>query len=285
LFVKSPAKVNLTLDVLGRRSDGYHEIESLMQTISLFDTVTVSKRRGGNIELSIGGQYRRDIPIDGSNLAYKAAKLFLTLPGMKEALNQGIRIEIDKSIPPFAGLGGGSSNAAATLIALNRLTGSPFSCDDLLPLARQIGADVSFFLRGGVALAQGIGEKLTPRTDGLSGSAVLVMPKAQISTAEAYAKLDEIPNRQSAAATTKWPDGGCSNDFDAVAFDLVPSIGNARAALLKAGAKKVLLCGTGASMLAFGESVLLAANASALGIFERVWLVEFLNGEVEWAKK
>ena len=149
----SPAKINLTLEVLGVRTDGYHEIRSIIQPIDLFDEVSLDVEEGEGIEIESSGV---SIPTGKDNLAWRAAELFL----QKSGINRKINIFIRKRIPLGAGLGGGSSNAAAVLTGLNRITNA-LSEDDLYEIAPKIGADVPFFIRSLTASMEGIGEKLS----------------------------------------------------------------------------------------------------------------------------
>jgi len=149
----SPAKINLTLEVLGVRTDGYHEIRSIIQPIDLFDEVSIDVEEGEGIEIESSGV---SIPTGKDNLAWRAAELFL----QKSGINHKINIFVKKRIPLGAGLGGGSSNAAAVLTGLNRITNA-LSEDDLYKIAPKIGADVPFFIRSLTASMEGIGEKLS----------------------------------------------------------------------------------------------------------------------------
>ncbi|HEY3330933.1 MAG TPA: 4-(cytidine 5'-diphospho)-2-C-methyl-D-erythritol kinase [Capsulimonadaceae bacterium] len=269
--VRAHAKINLTLDVLGQRPDGYHEIESIMQTISLADDITVTRTARPGVSITVDGPYAAGAPTDHTNLAVKAANALLAAA---DATDIGLTIALSKSIPSQAGLGGGSSDAAAVLNAVNRLLRSPLDRDALVPLAAKLGADVPFFLTGGAARVTGIGDRIEAIGAGFTGSLVLVKPPVGVSTAAAYSALDELPGRQSANATRSWPSGGFANDFEAVIYTLAPEIAAARDALLAAGATTTLLCGSGATVAGFGP------NAAALAISVReygvgdVWVVE-----------
>lgn len=184
--VKTAAKINLALDVTGRRFDGYHEIASVFQTVGIYDEITVELTESG-IELtceSDGTFPCDDIPCDERNIAYKAARKFLDENGIES----GCRIHIKKGIPSQAGMGGGSSDAAAVLFCLEKLTGRTFSAPE------KLGADVPFFLAGGTAYVTGIGEKISKITD-YSGK-ILVIAKGSegVSTAKAYAEIDSLEN-------------------------------------------------------------------------------------------
>ena len=149
------AKINLTLDIVGLRADGYHLLESVMQTISLHDEICIEKTRRSGIMLACPGMRSLEY---NKNTAYLSAVLFF------EALNflPSVKITIKKNLPSRAGMGGGSADAAATLVGLNKLYGEPFSIDELKAMAVKVGADVPFLIEGGIAFCEGIGEKLTP---------------------------------------------------------------------------------------------------------------------------
>jgi 4-diphosphocytidyl-2-C-methyl-D-erythritol kinase len=182
---KSYAKINLTLDVLGKLPNGYHEVKMIMQTISLFDLIIVDKVPHG-IHISTNCKF---IPRNDKNIAYKAAKLFFE----KTGISGGAKILIHKNIPVSAGLAGGSGNAAAVLCALNILYGMPLG-DEIYDIALMLGADVPYCIDGGTCLAEGIGEKLTHLSPLPQFPVVLVKPPVSISTAEIYKKIDFLDN-------------------------------------------------------------------------------------------
>lgn len=172
----APAKLNLFLEVTGRRPDGYHEIDSVFQAIDLYDTLHLEVSE--TLSLVVSG----DAPADASNLVWKAA----------EALGVRARISLRKEIPPGAGLGGGSSDAAAALLGLDRLYRLGLGPEGLAPVAERLGADVPFFLRGGAARCRGIGERVEP-LEGIPGARFLLLsPRLVTPTARVYAALDEI---------------------------------------------------------------------------------------------
>jgi len=181
VIIESYGKINLGLDVLYKREDGYHEIRTIMQQISLRDTLTLEEIKEG-IVLSSNNN---SIPLDSSNLAYKAWEKIKE----KTGINKGININIRKNIPVSAGLAGGSSNAAAVLKGLNELWELGLNHEELIDIGVQIGADVPFCIVGGTALAEGIGEKLTKLKPFTGKSLLLVNPGICISTAETYKKL------------------------------------------------------------------------------------------------
>lgn len=180
------AKLNLYLDITGRRGDGYHLLETVMQSISLSDEVTVVVSAGNGITLSVS---REDIPTDSRNTAYRAAELFLE----KAGASGSVCIDIEKRIPSGAGMGGGSADAAAVLKALNTAFGEPLPETELLSIAAQIGADVPFCLAGGTKLCRGIGEEMSDIT-AARGAFLVVKPEFGCPTGEAYRKYDENPH-------------------------------------------------------------------------------------------
>lgn len=179
----SPAKINLFLEVLNKRQDGYHDIQSIMQTIDLKDTITIKKINHGIKILSSNSQ----IPIDENNLCFKAAKILLE----KMKIKQGVEIKIDKQIPIKAGLGGGSSNAATTLKGINSLFNLNLGVEELQNIGAEIGSDVPFFIRGGISKILGKGEIIIPLPDLPSVWFILVKPEIGISTKKVYEELDK----------------------------------------------------------------------------------------------
>lgn len=185
--VTAPAKVNLTLDILGKRADGYHEIATVMQAVELADTVTLELNDSGKISLSIQGA---ELPADEHNTAWVAARLFLQARGTP---SQGVHIALDKHVPMQAGMAGGSADAAGVLVGLNALTGAAWPMERLCEIGAQVGADVPFCLCGGTALATGIGTTMRPLTPLADCTIVLIKPPVDVSTAAAYAAIDSAP--------------------------------------------------------------------------------------------
>ncbi|MBC8002804.1 MAG: 4-(cytidine 5'-diphospho)-2-C-methyl-D-erythritol kinase [Opitutaceae bacterium] len=185
----SPCKVNLILNILGRRSDGYHELETIMQPVPLHDTLRYEKAGSSGVHLTCSDP---TLPVDSSNLVYKAANRFLKASGRLD----GIKIHLEKRLPMAAGLGGGSGNAGTTLLALNELFGHPLNVHQLQAVAAGIGSDVPFFLQDRPALATGRGEVVAalPRFPALQGAwLLLVHPGFGISTPWAYQQLAQHP--------------------------------------------------------------------------------------------
>lgn len=182
--VKTAAKINLALDVVGRLDNGYHAIESVFQTVGIYDEVTVELCEGTDIEITCEMPQKfadaDPIPCDEHNIAYKAARAYLDRNG----LDSGCRIHIKKGIPSQAGMGGGSSDAAAVMFCLHKLLGKD------IPPTQSIGADVPFFLTGGTAYVSGIGENIRPITDYSGRILVIAKGTEGVSTAEAYGLID-----------------------------------------------------------------------------------------------
>lgn len=250
----SPAKVNLTLEVLGRRPDGYHEIRSLMQPVDLFDEVTVTTTDGEGIELSSSGI---EIPEGEDNLAWKAADVYLRECG----LDTGVSISIKKKIPPGSGLGGGSSNAAAVLIGLNRLTDA-LPEEKLFGLSPLLGADVAFFLRSVASVAEGIGERITVIKDFPLFFYVILCPNLHVSTVDVYTKWDELnagnPPKKVLSEVDELierfkgasGDFPLRNDLEEAAFELYPQIKSFKQILSSLDVKNVLMSGSGSAAYA-----------------------------------
>ena len=265
----SPAKINLTLEVLGVRADGYHEIRSIIQPIDLFDELTIEVDEGSGIELESSGI---SLPSGEENLAWKAADLFLE----SSNLNKKIKISIKKRIPLGAGLGGGSSNAAAVLTGLNRLT-EALSQEELFSIAPKIGADVPFFIRSLASNMEGIGEKITAIKDFPTFHYVVLCPNIHTSTAEVYKKWDELnktdqdntelSNNDIETLLNQFCDEKETpplyNDLEESAIALHPEIASYKKILSSLGLKSVLMTGSGSAVYAVFRDV-----EEALEIYE-----------------
>ena len=184
ITLKSRAKINLSIDVLGKRQDGYHLVEMIMQTIDLYDLIEINEKDNDQITIKSTSD---EIPLDCNNLVYKAANL------MKKTfnINKGVEIHIKKNIPVAAGMAGGSSNAAAVLVGLNKLWNLNLSNQQLEKIGLKLGADVPFCINGGAVLASGIGEELTPIKGLTKDVCILVCkPDLFVSTKEVYECID-----------------------------------------------------------------------------------------------
>ncbi len=194
LSVKSPAKVNIFLRVLDKREDGYHNIQSIMQMVDLCDILTFEKSRSG-IALASNS---KDIPLDSDNIVFRAAELLKD----KGMISGGVSIYIEKNIPVSAGLGGGSSNAAATLMTLNRLWGLGYGMNELSSIGGRLGSDVPFFLGGVASFVEGRGEIVYPLRTGRNRWLVLVNPGIKVSTSWSYNRIEEV--RGTSETKTNW---------------------------------------------------------------------------------
>jgi 4-diphosphocytidyl-2-C-methyl-D-erythritol kinase len=275
--VRTPAKVNLGLRILGKRPDGYHNLLTLMVPVGLCDDLRLECIPRG-IELLCPNS---DLPTGEGNLVYRAAELILD----ECRWSGGVRIELIKRIPTGAGLGGGSSDAAATLLALNELMGWPLAPRELAQLGVRLGADVPFFLLGQAALAQGIGELLTPLENLPTLWTVLIYPGFQVSTRWAYGNLAltsrgngskfnppvDHPGEQVAAYRRRLLDRQrlsleelCPfliNDFEPVVIRRYPQLQELKHGLLNAGARAAVMSGSGPTVVGLFDSQEAAGNA------------------------
>lgn len=188
ITVDAAAKINLLLDITGRLENGYHNLLMVMQSVSLFDTVTLEKTDSRSIEITCS---EPGLPCDKKNIAYKAAVSFFNETQIK---NEGLKIHIEKRIPFAAGLAGGSADAAAVIIGLDRLYSSKMCMTALNAIGIPVGSDVPFCLSGGTKLVENTGEKITPLPDIDGCFILLAKPEAGVSTAEAYADFDRLEN-------------------------------------------------------------------------------------------
>ena len=259
-FVRSYAKINLTLDVLGRRADGYHELATVMQTVDLYDTLSLTTTPDGRVRITC----TRPELNGEDNLAVRAAQALRT----RCALPQGIGIELQKRIPLAAGLGGGSSNAAAVLLALQQEWKLPFSSSDLLTIAADLGSDVPFFLSGGLALCKGRGEHIMPLASHWPRNMrwlLLLKPAISVSTAAVFRSLpasdytDGTYSQAISAALQAKRDlqlEDLHNGLERGVLERYPEVAQAREEMLQAGAAFVRLSGSGPTLFApFSELV------------------------------
>lgn len=309
--VYARAKINLTLDVLGRRTDGYHQVETVMQSIGLHDCLEFTPREAGITLTVAGAGAGEEVPAGTDNLVYQAALL------MREqaARPGGVKIYLTKNIPTAAGLGGGSADAAAALTALNEIWGVGLSLRELLLLGEKLGSDVPFCLLGGTALAAGRGERLTPLPPCPTMGLVLVKPSFGVSTAAVYRAYDEALGATgsaagSGAAGARRAGGGAgagagekpgtvgmvkalragdvdgivqnlANGLQTAAISMHPEIAAVKTRLLTAGALGVLMSGSGSTVFGItagrSEAQALASRYHSHG--ERVLVTETFNPE------
>jgi 4-diphosphocytidyl-2-C-methyl-D-erythritol kinase len=305
--VRALAKLNLALRVLGPRPDGYHELRTIYQTISLADALELEYRPGGPASVHLDC-----VPPIPDNLAFRAAAALVRVGAVRGT----VRIRLTKRIPQGAGLGGGSSDAAAVLLALPVLAGASLTAAELLSLAEQLGSDVPFFLLGGTALGVGRGEEVYPLPDYRPRFCLVVVPELVISTREAYQALRvkltpaqarfNISSFQSVAwaAAVGAPSGrrdlALGNDFEAVVFDKFPQLRSLKRNLQRLGAAQALLTGSGSAVYGLFDNreklfdacarlagprrvfaARLVSRAQYWGLWRR-WLAPHLDGTKAW---
>ena len=283
LTVRAHAKINLTLRVGPRRLDGFHELRTVYQTLALHDVLRIARTRG-RFALTCSSP---DVPVDSSNLVFKAARAVWRRLG-RRGDPKDVSISLRKRIPMQAGLGGGSSDAAAALVALTRVWSAKLQAEDLLELGAGLGSDVPFFLLGGTALGLGRGEVVQPLPDAPPRAIVLVRPDAGVSTAEAYGWFDADTGGAAiatAASEVLWP-GPLVNDLEPPVVRRRPAIGAARQALVDAGALAAGMTGSGSAV--FGIFERLEAARAARGHLARPgWAVILTRtlGRTEYARR
>jgi 4-diphosphocytidyl-2-C-methyl-D-erythritol kinase len=290
------AKVNLTLDVLSKRPDGYHSLVTVFQAISLADQLVLSMNEEPGIKLVVHGD---SAPADETNLAYRAAAAAIHAVNRETS---GLRIDLTKNVPSQAGLGGGSSDAATALAGTNELLKLGLSDGQLMEIAAELGSDVAFFLSGGTASARGRGEALSPLPDCPPIWLVVVKPDVSVSTAWAYGQLAAIPNRVSARGTKRMEEAvqagemehviaRMTNDFEAALLEQISELAALHDDLRMARARNARLCGSGSAM--FGACYTEAeANETARLLrtkYANVWICRTLgrneSSAIELAQK
>lgn len=298
ISVRAPAKINLTLDVLGLRPDGCHEVATVYQTLTLADRLDVRLSwvpdDGPTIVVSADDP---EVPAGPANLVYRAVEAVLRRAGslngaVASGLSPRVEVAIAKAIPVAAGLGGGSSDAAAALTAVNGLLGGRVAPAALAGLAAALGSDVPFFLRGGTALARGRGEDVEPLADAPPFHVVLVKAGRKESTAGVYARHDRMApggggrrdRSRAAALAIRGGDptalaASIGNDLAAAARELAPEIARVESALVATGAEAVAVSGAGPTVFALYRGAEQAASAERLmaSLFPWTALAEFAS--------
>ncbi|MBP2002698.1 4-diphosphocytidyl-2-C-methyl-D-erythritol kinase [Paenibacillus shirakamiensis] len=282
IYEKAPAKINLMLDVLHKRPDGYHEVEMIMTMVDLADRLEMEELPRDTIIISSQAGY---IPLDEKNLAFQAARL------IKDRYNvrSGVYIHLDKKIPVAAGLAGGSSDAAATLRGLNRLWNLGISPEELQLLGAELGSDVPFCVTGGTALATGRGEKLTPIANPPQCWVILAKLPINVSTADVYGRfrVQQIQQHPSAAAMQGAIESGsfaavCNqlgNVLEDVTLQLYPEVAQLRETMMRLGADGVLMSGSGPTVfgLVSKESKVARIYNGLRGFCKEVYAVRMLT--------
>jgi 4-diphosphocytidyl-2-C-methyl-D-erythritol kinase len=255
-ILPSFAKINLSLRVFGKRADGFHEICTVFQTVSLCDYLTFSE----SDELVLTCDDRK-IPTGDGNLIVKAAKLLRE----NYAVKKGAKIHLEKRIPAPGGLGGGSSNAAVALLALSKLWNISIDFKELCAIGKTLGSDVPFFLCGGTALGTGRGTEIRSLENYRENYVLIAAPKIDISTGKAFARLNapDLTNKSSKSILqicrkeVNWlylRQSALTNDFERVIFEIEPETREIKEKLFSCGAKRALLSGSGASVFGFFET-------------------------------
>lgn len=281
LYVKAPAKINLTLDVLYKRPDNYHEVEMVMTTVDLSDRIGLEPREDGLIKIVSADRY---VPDDQRNFAYQAAQLLKDTYGVE----QGVNIHIEKEIPIAAGLAGGSSDAAATLRGLNSLWNLGLTLDELAVLGAKIGSDVSFCVYGGTALATGRGEKIEHIAAPPSCFVVLAKPKIGVSTAEVYGGLKieglKHPNTKQMLKAIETNDydlvcASLGNVLETVTLKLYPEVVTIKEQMHRFGADAVLMSGSGPTVFGLVDSETRATRIynGLRGFCDEVYVVRIIG--------
>jgi len=282
IYEKAPAKINLVLDVLRKRNDGYHEVEMVMTMIDLADRLELHELPDDKIVISSHSGY---IPLDEKNLAFQAARLIKERYGVRK----GVYIHLNKHIPVAAGLAGGSSDAAATLRGLNRLWGLNIPPDELRELGAELGSDVPFCVTGGTAIARGRGEKLEPIPSPPQCWVVLARPPVNVSTADIYGKLNvaAISRHPSAQAMREAIEAkdfervcqNLGNVLEEVTMSLYPEVRRIKECMIRLGAEGVLMSGSGPSVFSLvrRESKVARIYNGLRGFCKEVYAVRILT--------
>ena len=282
--LKSLAKINLGLDVIGRRENGYHDVRMVMQTIYLYDDVTVKKTEEPGIVVKTNLSY---LPVNEDNIAYKAAKMLIDEFGIE----QGVEITLNKHIPVAAGLAGGSSNAAAVLVGMNRIFDLKLSQKDMMERGVKLGADVPYCVMRGTVLAEGIGEVLTPLPPMPKCYILIAKPGINVSTKVVYEKLDSKPieNHPDIDAIIEGLEQSdvykvaesLGNVLEAVTIEDYPIIEDIKDAMKEAGALNAMMSGSGPTVFGIFDDKKVAKEAKekikAMGIAKQVYLADVHN--------
>ena len=252
LLVRAPAKINLSLLIAGKRQDGFHEIETLMAKVDLYDELLFERGGGGGVEFSCTGRYF--CPPGSDNLVCRACEMLLSEAGVSEA----IKVSLTKNIPVGGGLGGGSSDAAAALLGVRRLLGLEISGDQLVDMAGRLGSDIPFFLSGPLALCTGRGEKINEIAEEFPFRAVLILPDVSVSTKRVYGnyvheptlyhglsgKINTLLRKKDIDSVVQM----CANMLEESCFGLSEELAGLKLRMESAGLGPVCLSGSGSTM-------------------------------------
>lgn len=265
LELKALGKINLGLDVLGRRENGYHDVRMVMQTVYLYDRIIMKKSKTPGIRLETNLYY---LPVNENNLAYQAAQMLMDEFHMEE----GVSIQLDKHIPVAAGMAGGSSNAAAVLFGMNRMFSLGLSQKELMERGVKLGSDVPYCIMRGTVLAEGIGEILTPLSPMPKCYVLIAKPAISVSTKMVYEKLDsheieDHPDIDGILAGLKAGDlkkvaGSMGNVLERVTVDAYPVIDQIKKMMIKEGALNAMMSGSGPTVFGIFEEKATARKAA-----------------------
>ncbi len=276
--IRAHAKINLTLDIVGKRDDDYHLLETVMQSVSLYDTVTVALDNSGKISVSTSDN---EIADDETNIAYRAAKAFFAHTGIED---KGADIRIKKHIPTQAGMAGGSADGAAVIVALNELCSTDLEDEELWTIGEAVGADVPFCITGGTMMVRGIGNILSPLPDLADCFILIVKPECSVSTAEAYSAVDEFSGSLIHPMTDELCGDICAEDIPAVARRVYNAFEQALALEEPLKIKQIMLdsgalgsCMTGSGSAVFGIFEDEDAAEKCCGILEKKYDDVFLT--------
>lgn len=285
LNLKCRAKINLSIDVIGKREDDYHLVEMIMQTIDLYDNVNIEEIDSGII-IDSDNEY---VPTDSSNIAYKAADLIKR----KFNINKGVKIRINKNIPVAAGLAGGSTNAAAVLVGLDKIWNLKLTEDHLMELGLQLGADVPFCILGGAAIAEGIGEKLS-RIKGLENIKILICkPEIFVSTKWVYENMDinglsKRPNTKKLLNNLKENDvqalaKNMCNVLESVTENEYTQIKEIKEKMIEHHALGSMMSGSGPTVFGIFDDLACAQKAKEelQQVYKQTYLVDTYRGGIE----
>ena len=265
LELKALGKINLGLDVLGRRENGYHDVRMVMQTVYLYDRIIMKKSKTPGIRLETNLYY---LPVNENNLAYQAAQMLMD----EFHIEEGVSIQLDKHIPVAAGMAGGSSNAAAVLFGMNRMFSLGLSQKELMERGVKLGADVPYCIMRGTVLAEGIGEILTPLSPMPKCYVLIAKPAISVSTKMVYEKLDsheieDHPDIDGILAGLKAGDlkkvaGSMGNVLERVTVDAYPVIDQIKKMMIKEGALNAMMSGSGPTVFGIFEEKATARKAA-----------------------
>ncbi len=285
IFQKAYAKINIGLDVLRRRADGYHEVKMIMQTVDIYDELVIEKKQQGGIELRTDN---KELPSDSGNLVYKAADMLLREKGISE----GVRITLTKRIPIAAGMAGGSADAAATLRGLNELFGMGYSVRRLQELGVRLGADIPYCIVGGTMLSEGIGEILTPLPAPPECFLLIAKPDIDVSTGYVYGNLhaDRLVSHPDIEGMADALKSGSiqgitdrlGNVLETVTAREYPVIGQLKELMRMQGAENALMSGSGPTVFGIFKQRKTAQQAAAAverqKLAGQIFVTTFYNG-------